>query len=133
MLSIYIKTSEPEEICDLTDTINSEIIKNKFNEGLINIFTKHTTTALSVADLDPGTDRDLLDAFREMIPKLKYRHPHDPSHVSDHILSALIGTSLTLPVKNNCLELGMWQRVILAEFSGPRRRELILTFVKNAL
>ena len=30
----------------------------------------------------------------EMIPKLNYRHPHDPEHVPDHILSALIGTSI---------------------------------------
>ncbi len=133
MLSIYINTSLPKEICDITDQINSEIKKNKFTNGLINLFIKHTTTALTVADLDPGTDLDLLNAYQEMVPRLKYNHPHDPSHVADHILSALIGVSLTLPVKQSCLELGMWQRVILAEFSGPRRREIILTFVKNAL
>lgn len=133
MTSISINTSAQKEICDITDQLNSEIKKNKLSEGLINLFVKHTTVALTVADLDPGTDQDLLNAYQEMVPKLKYKHPHDPSHVGDHILSALIGVSLTLPVRQNCLELGMWQRVILAEFSGPRRREIILTFIKNTL
>ena len=86
----------------------------------------HTTAALTTADLDPGTDLDMLDAFEKMIPKLQYRHPHDPSHVPDHILSALIGNSLTLPVENQKLILGQWQKVVLIEFSGPRDRQIVV-------
>lgn len=133
MIKLYYNTSKPQEICDITDILNTHIKKNNFSDGLINIFTKHTTTALTVADLDPGTDKDLLEAYRGMVPKLKYRHPHDPSHVSDHILSSLIGTSISVPVNDFSLDLGIWQRLILAEFSGPRRRELVLTFIKDAL
>jgi secondary thiamine-phosphate synthase enzyme len=84
---------------------------------------------LTIADLDPGTDLDLLDAFDALVPKLDYRHPHDPAHVPDHILSALIGTSLTVPVKNVQILLGEWQRIVLIEFDGPRRRELVISFI----
>ena len=69
----------------------------------------------------------MFDAFEAMVPKLRYRHPHDPSHVPDHILSALIGTSLSLPFENQKLILGTWQRVVLVELDGPRKRELVLT------
>jgi secondary thiamine-phosphate synthase enzyme len=59
-------------------------------------------------------------------PKLNYRHPHDPSHVPDHILSTLIGTSLSVPVEDGKLRLGKWQRVVLFEFDGPQEREVVV-------
>jgi secondary thiamine-phosphate synthase enzyme len=95
------------------------------------LFLLHTTAALTIADLDPGTDLDLLDAFDAVIPKLDYRHPHNPDHVPDHILSALIGTSLAVPVKAGRLLLGEWQRIVLIEFDGPRRRKLALSFLRE--
>jgi len=53
-------------------------------------------------DLDSGTDLDMLDAFEAMVPKLRYRHPHNPPHVGDHMMAALIGTSVSLPFERNC-------------------------------
>jgi secondary thiamine-phosphate synthase enzyme len=91
------------------------------------LFILHTTAALTTADLDPGTDLDMLDAFEAMIPKLRYRHPHNPEHVPDHILSALIGTSVALPFERGKLILGTWQRVVLIELDGPRERQLVVT------
>jgi secondary thiamine-phosphate synthase enzyme len=69
----------------------------------------------------------MLDAFQAMIPKLAYRHPHNPQHVPDHILSSLIGTSLIVPIKERRLVLGTWQRVVLIEFNGPRERKIIIS------
>jgi secondary thiamine-phosphate synthase enzyme len=92
----------------------------------------HTTAALTTADLDPGTDLDMLDAFEHLIPRLKYRHPHDPTHVPDHILSALIGTSVAVPVDKGHLVLGTWQRVILVELDGPREREVIVGLTRGS-
>jgi len=128
MERIVIATQKPRQVIDLTDQLN-KLLTSKFNnvgEGICYISALHTTTALSVADLDPGTDLDMLDAFEAMVPKLNYRHPHDPSHVPDHILSTLIGPSVTLPIENGQLVLGAWQRVVLFEFSGPRKRELVI-------
>ena len=91
----------------------------------------HTTAALTTADLDPGTDLDMLDAFEHLIPKLPYRHPHNPEHTPDHILSTLIGPSLALMVDRGLLLLGTWQRVVLVELDGPRERELVMAFVET--
>jgi secondary thiamine-phosphate synthase enzyme len=46
----------------------------------------------------------------------------------DHILSSLVGTSLTLPFKGAKLLLGTWQKVVLIEFDGPRERRIIVSF-----
>lgn len=125
--TLIFQTKKSKEIVDITDKVNEIIKKNNFKKGVVNLFLIHTTAALTTADLDPGTDLDMLEAFWEMIPKLRYRHPHNPSHVPSHILSSLIGTSLTLPVIGGELVLGTWQRVVLVELDGPKERKIILS------
>jgi secondary thiamine-phosphate synthase enzyme len=125
MKRISIKTHEKREVLDITDLIEQEL--GKSSSGICHLLVLHTTAALTTADLDPGTDLDMLDAFEALIPKLRYRHPHDPAHVPDHILSALIGTSVTLPFEKKKLVLGTWQRVVLIELDGPRERELAMS------
>ncbi len=125
-MKLTIKTQNKREVVDITDQVNEEVSKQKFKDGVCNLFVTHTTAALTTADLDPGTDQDYLAAFEKLVPKLEYTHPHNPSHMPDHILSSLIGTSLSLPVENGKLVLGTWQRVILIEFDGPRERELVI-------
>ena len=53
-----------------------------------------------------------------MIPKLNYRHPHNPAHVPAHLASSIIGPSVSIPVENGELILGTWQRIILVELMG---------------
>lgn len=127
MRRLSIKTHKKREILDITEQVQSALHTDK--SGVCQLTVLHTTAALTIADLDPGTDLDMLDAFEAMIPKLHYRHPHDPSHVPDHILSALIGTSVTQPVENGKLVLGTWQRIVLVELDGPRTREVVVTLL----
>lgn len=124
-----VKTHAKREVVDITDRIEAVIRKRNTGSCVCQLSLLHTTAALTTADLDPGTDLDILDAFEAMMPKLQYRHPHNPAHVPDHILSALIGTSLTLPIDDGELVLGTWQRVVLIELDGPREREVVITLV----
>jgi secondary thiamine-phosphate synthase enzyme len=128
MPKLTVATHRKREILDITEQIEKHLPKAT---GICFVNILHTTAALTTADLDPGTDLDMLDAFEAMMPKLRYRHPHNPEHVPDHILSSLIGTALTLPVESGSLVLGTWQRVILVELDGPRQRELTLQFLKT--
>ena len=125
MNRLSVKTHKKREVLDITDVIEQQL--GKSNSGVCHVLVLHTTAALTTAYLDPGTDIDMLDAFEAMIPKLRYRHPHNPAHVPDHILSALIGTSLSLPFDRKKLLLGTWQRVVLIELDGPRDRELVVS------
>lgn len=129
MIKFVVNTEKQKQVLDITDLINKTLQEQNFKKGLVNLFLTHTTAALTTADLDPGTDLDYLDAFEELIPKLNYQHPHDPSHMPDHILSSLIGISLTIPVEDGKLVLGTWQRVVLIEFNGPREREIIISVI----
>jgi len=122
MQRLTIKTHKKREVLDITRQIEKAL---STGSGLCHLLILHTTAALTTADLDPGTDLDMLDAFEAMMPKLRYRHPHDPEHVPDHILSALIGTSVSLPFEKGQLLLGTWQRVVLIELDGPRERQVV--------
>jgi secondary thiamine-phosphate synthase enzyme len=133
MQRLTFKTRKKQEVLDITDEVESAIgdsspaKKSIEGAGICNLLVLHTTAALTTADLDPGTDLDMLDAFAALIPKLSYRHPHNPAHVPDHILSALIGTSVALPFARGKLLLGTWQRIVLIELDGPRAREVVVT------
>jgi secondary thiamine-phosphate synthase enzyme len=132
MHRLIIKTAKKREVLDITDLVEDQLADSSSDSGICYLFVLHTTAALTTADLDPGTDLDMLDAFESMVPKLRYRHPHNPAHVGDHILSALIGTSLSLPFEERKLLLGTWQRVVLIELDGPRERELVLSVSASA-
>src|SRR5205085_1425157 len=128
MQKLKIKTHKKKEVLEITETVEKALGKrNSGDSGICHLFVLHTTAALTTADLDPGTDLDMLDAFEAMKPRLRYRHPHDPEHVPDHILSSMIGTSISIPFEHSRFVLGTWQRVILVELDGPRDRELVLS------
>jgi len=129
MQKLTIKTSKKREVLDITGQIEKQLGRD--GAGICNCFILHTTAALTTADLDPGTDLDMLDAFEAMLPKLHYRHPHNPAHVRDHILSSLIGTSVALPFQHGKFVLGTWQRVVLVELDGPRERELVISISRE--
>jgi len=126
MHKITVNTTKKREVVDLTDFIQKEIESSSKDSGAVLVFVTHTTAAITTADLDPGTDQDYLNAFDKLIPQLNFNHPHDPPHMPDHILAALIGPSLTIPFENKRLVLGIWQRVVLLEFDGPRERQVVI-------
>lgn len=123
MKKVVIKTTKQKEIIDITDIVEKEM---DAEEGLCHVFITHTTAALTTADLDPGTDLDFLDAIEAIAPELNYRHPHNPAHTNDHIMSSIIGASVTVPLENGKLVLGTWQRIVLVELDGPRDRIIVI-------
>jgi secondary thiamine-phosphate synthase enzyme len=130
MKTITITTKKYDEIVDITETVETHLREAPTESGICSIFVSHTSCALTTADLDPGTDLDFLDALRRLLPDISYRHPHDPSHTPDHILSSIIGSSVMVPFRDRQLLLGTWQRIVLVELSGPRRRTVHISFTR---
>jgi secondary thiamine-phosphate synthase enzyme len=122
MKTLTIATRKKDEVVDITQTVETVLQETQAENGVCIVFVAHTTCALTTVDLDPGTDRDFLDALRQLLPQISYRHPHDPSHTPDHILSSILGPSLAIPYSNRQLLLGTWQRIVLVELDGPRHR-----------
>lgn len=128
MKTLTIATTRKDEVVDMTDRVEGCVREAGKASGACLVFAAHTTCAVTTADLDPGTDLDLLQALRKVLPEgLRYRHPHDPAHTPDHILASIIGPSVVVPYVNGRLALGTWQRVILVELDGPRQRMVQVT------
>ncbi len=129
MRTFTVTTRKKDQVVDITDTVENYLREEKNEDGLCSLFVAHTTCAITTADLDPGTDLDLLEALRHLLPKLSYRHPHDPAHAPDHFLSSIIGPSLVIPYARHQLLLGTWQRIILVELDGPRQRTMHMSTI----
>jgi secondary thiamine-phosphate synthase enzyme len=131
MERLKIKTDRLKQVVDLTDRVNALIAKRKIAEGLCCLFVTHTTACLTTGEVGEGTEKDLLDVVQEMIPKIDFRHGHDPSHAWSHMASSVLGPSLTIPVSSGKLVLGTWQSVLLVELDGPRERDLHVIFIAS--
>jgi secondary thiamine-phosphate synthase enzyme len=126
---LHISTSHLKQVVDLTDDVEGVIHKAKMQEGLCSIFVAHTTAALTTGEVGEGTEQDLLDVVEQMIPRITFRHAHDPSHAWSHMASSILGPSLVIPVSAGKLVLGTWQSVLLVELDGPRERQVHVTLL----
>ena len=129
-IPLKVKTKETRQVMDLTDQVNREIAKNQVEEGVCLLFIQHTTAALTVGEVGEGTEEDLMDVLEKMIPKMRFRHAHDPAHAPAHMIASILGPSLTLPVAYGKLVLGTWQSVLLIELDGPRERTVHMQLLK---
>lgn len=96
--------------------------------GLIHIFIKHTSAAITINEAaDPDVLADFESIFNHVVPEhlpfLKHT-VEGPDDMPAHIKAAMIGSSITIPITGNTLNLGTWQGIYLCEFRnrGGRRR-----------
>jgi len=88
------------------------------------LFTQHTTCALTILTNEAGIAEDLLTVLHGVVPQTG-AYVHDVAdHVRAHVLSALVGPSVSVPVRDGALRLGKFQRIVLVEFEGPRERSI---------
>jgi secondary thiamine-phosphate synthase enzyme len=101
-------------------------------KGLINVFIQHTSAALTISEnADPIVLMDFETVFNKLVPENApyYRHTIEGSDdMPAHIKASLLGSSVTIPVRNGRLQLGTWQGIYLCEFRNRGgRRKLLLT------
>ena len=122
-----VKTNAKRQLVDITPDVEETISKSDTDEGILVVFTKHTTCALMISEMEDNLEKDFLNYFEKEGPKGPFSHIHGgQSHTPSHILSATIGQSVSIPLKNGQMLLGTWQRICLAEFDGPREREIVI-------
>lgn len=127
---LHISTIALKQIVDLSDEVQGLIREANLKQGLCFIFVTHTTAAVTTGEIGEGTEQDFLQIVEEMIPRIQFRHAHDPSHAWSHMASSILGPSLTIPVTAGKLVLGTWQSVMLVELDGPRERDVHVTLVR---
>ncbi len=119
---IEIETKNREEMIDITDRVR-EIADGK--NGMMLIYTFHTTTGIMINEAESGLMRDMMQKLSDIVPRgAGYMHDRIDSNADAHMKASLIGNSVLIPVENGRLLLGTWQRILFLEFDGPRRRKV---------
>jgi secondary thiamine-phosphate synthase enzyme len=131
MDTLRIHTKRSRQAVDLTEDLNGLIKRRHITAGLCSVFVTHTTAALTTGEVGEGTEEDLLDVVQQMIPRIEFRHAHDPSHAWSHMAASLLGPSLQVPIVDGKLLLGTWQSVLLIELDGPRDRDIHVTLLQG--
>jgi len=129
--TITIKSRRDKQVIDITDAVERVVHASGTRGGLCNVFVLHTTACITTGEAIEGTDEDLMEVLVRLIPDIRFRHAHDPSHAPDHMISSILGPSLMLPIHNGKLMLGTWQRVLLVECNGPRERDVSVTTIPS--
>lgn len=126
--SIKLNTSKNFEIIDITSKINELI---DVENGIVSIFSKHSTSAIVVNENEQGLLNDLEFTLINLITdKFTYQHDRIDNNAKSHLKSFLLSSSECLPIKNGHLDLGTWQSVFFIELDGPRHnRTITLTII----
>lgn len=117
--------------------VTEEILRNLPplpQTGLLHLFIKHTSAALSInenADSDVRTDMEAI--FNRLIKEREsyYRHTYEgDDDMPAHAKSTMIGASLTIPISNGRLNMGIWQGIYLCEFRNHGgKRKIVATII----
>lgn len=127
-----IETNKERESIDLTDKINEVISHNRAQGEMCHLFVRHTTAALTTVYIDPKREMDLIGMMEAVLPhsmfaaKGEKAHTYVTTYLPPDILASFVGATLAIPVKEGKLMLGNFQRVVLLEFSGPGKREIVI-------
>ena len=112
----------------VTDEVLDNLPKPLPKMGMLNLFVKHTSCALSINEnADPDVRTDMEKILNRMVKENEPYYDHTLEGADDmpaHAKSSLIGVSITIPITNGRLNLGTWQGIYLCEFrnyGGPRK------------
>ena len=116
----------------ITSELEAWLASQSLGGGLLHIWIKHTSASLIVTE---NADSDVLRDHETFLSRLVpdgdpiYLHSDEgPDDMPAHIRSILTQTSLSIPVRNGRLALGVWQGIYVWEHrSSPHQRTILLT------
>ncbi|MBQ4763652.1 YjbQ family protein [Pectobacterium carotovorum subsp. carotovorum] len=117
----------------VTDEILAQVTAlRQINVGLMLVFIKHTSAALTINEnADPTVRQDFESFFNRLVPEDEqyYRHTYEGSDdMPAHLKGSLLGNSLTIPITNGRLNIGTWQGIYLCEHRNHGgSRSLVVT------
>lgn len=106
-------------------------IKN-MKTGICQVFIQHTSASLTINEnADPTVRKDFSTYFDKLVPENDPHYVHNDEGSDDmpaHLKSAILGSSVSIPVTNGRLALGIWQGIYLCEHRNHGgRRSLVVT------
>jgi secondary thiamine-phosphate synthase enzyme len=124
-------TGDRFSLTNITDRIEEIVRQSGVREGLVQVQSLHTTTAVFLNEWQDALLQDMKACLEGLVERERPWRHNDPrfsdcerSNADSHLRGMLMGQSVCLQVRGGRILRGTWQSIIFAEFDGPRSRSL---------
>jgi len=126
-MQINVKTTAGTQMIDITAEVRAAVRESGIENGLVHVFSMHTTAAVTINEnADPDVTTDMLAFINKVVPWDDH-FKHMEGNSAAHIKVSLFGPSEIIPLEDGSLVLGTWQGIYFCEFDGPRNRKVHIT------
>lgn len=131
MLYEFTLQTEKEGFYNITEQVKQSVDESKISSGIAVIHSTHTTAGITINEnADPNVVKDILFALDKTFPKRpEFRHAE--GNTTAHLKTSFVGNSVTVPIENGKLVLGIWQGIYFCEFDGPRKRKYVVKIISE--
>lgn len=127
---LRVSTGGDGEVVDLTDRAQGVVDGAGIGEGLCTVFVAHSTCGVTTIECEPGANADFNTVLEELAPRAR-RWEHNVRNADTnghaHVRAALVGPSVSVPVRGARLAVGTWQRIVCVDMDDrPRTRTVLV-------
>ena len=131
---LSLKSEKATQLIKITTPVRRVVEKSNVKDGIVNVFTLHVTTGLTINEDDPRLEEDIARFLVNAVPEDdSYAHHRFfrkdgrmAVNAYSHIRASLLGPSLTIPLQDGQLILGLRQEIYLVELDGPQTRGFVI-------
>ena len=129
---IEIESHKSVDVIDITDQVDRALRESGVDNGIMLVYSLHTTTGLVINEADNALINDIIGLLQRIVPQgAGYQHDRGDGNAHAHLQAALLGNSLMIPIEKGKLVMGIWQRILFFELDGPRKRKVFVRALPN--
>jgi secondary thiamine-phosphate synthase enzyme len=136
---LLVQSNARIELTDLTDRVAAFVRDSGVREGIVSLWSMHTTCAVFINEAQTALHADIKTFLEQMVSRDAEWLHNDPDHsdcdrfnADSHLRAMLLGHGLTMQVTGGELVVGQWQRVLMGELDGPRARSIRIQVMGSA-
>lgn len=137
MENLLVKSRKSTELIRITDEVRRTVQMTGLKNGIVNVFTLHTTTGITINEDDTKLEDDIARFMVRLVPEddsyAHHRYFRKDGRMAvnaySHIRASLLGANVTIPLQNGSLVLGARQNIYLVDLDGPQARGLVVQVV----
>ncbi len=123
-----VNTEGYTDIIDITKRVENCLNCHPVKDATVIVSVAGSTAGITTIEYEPGLLKDLPEVLNKIAPQGASYHHDETWHDGNgnaHILAAIIGSSVTIPVVDGILFLGTWQQIVLIDFDNKNRSRTI--------
>ncbi len=136
--SLKVDTKDAPQLIDITDWVKGCVADSHIRNGMVLVYSKHTTAAVKINENEPLLIEDMAEFLERIAPRDAYYRHNDFSirtvnmtedespNGHAHLQHLMLGCSETIPLVDGKIPFGQWQSIFFIELDHPRPREVMV-------